>query len=275
MRVLAILVLAIVTAVAQTPLVRLINSSHPSSAEFSVGDRFEILILGAPNQPISVRTTTQGRTDWSAVIGSTDNTGKWSTGGQFEKTDFGGWSAVWTIGGKLAGPPIQVSVKAPCLPDGHGFAMQSGPNVSLTCDTSEGRQTFNTPSQTDPFRTPDGRVVNGRAIDQTQEQYHTEILQYFMETGTTPGALVSSRGTIGDETADLISTLIGVNALSDDETRNLLAILRAAFEKPQNLRPSVRIPSSTVRLLRRLADSADKDSLKREINETIAYVQAR
>ena len=279
MRVLAILVLSIVPAVAQSSLVRLINSSHPSSTEFSIGDRFEILITGAPNQPISVRTMTQGRTDWSAVIGMTDNTGKWSMGRQFENNDVGGWRAMWTVGGKLAGPPIQVSVsgKTPCLPDGHQITLMSGPNVYVTCDTSEGRQTFSSPSQYDPFRTPDGRVVNGRATDQTQEQYHTEILQYLMENGMgpTPVALVSSRGTIGDETADLISTLIGVNALSDDETRNLLAILRAAFEKPENLRPSVRIPSSTVRLLRRLADSTDKDSLKQEINETIAYVQAR
>ena len=282
MRVLVLLVLAIVPAVAQSPVVRVVNSSHASSTDFTIGDRFEILITGAPNQPISVRTMTFGRTDWSAVIGWTDNTGRWSTGGQFEKSDFGGWNAVWTVGGKVAGPPMQVSVKAACWPGGEGFSAGSGINMTLSCDTSEGRQRFSTPSQEDPFRTPDGRVVKGRANQQTQEQYRTEILQYLMGSGmgTTPGALQSSRGpiayeTAGDETAELIGTLIGVNALTDDETRNLLAILRASFEKPENLRPSVRTPYSTVRLLHHVADFTDQDSLKREIDETIAYVQAR
>jgi hypothetical protein len=279
MRVLAILVLAIVPVIAQSPLVRLLNSSRPSSTDFNIGDHFEILITGAPNQPVSVRTTRQGRTDWSPVIGSTDSIGRWSTGGKFEKSDFGDWNEVWTIGGKLASPGIHFSVRAPCLPGGQGQSVVfvSGPNMSLNCETTDGTQTFVTPSQADSFRTPDGRLVNGRASEQTQEQYHTEILQYLMANGmgTTPVALQSKRGGRGDETADLISTLIRVNALSEDETRNLLAILRAAFEKPENLRPSVRTPSSTVRLLRHLADITDPGNLKREIDETIAYFQAR
>ncbi len=279
MRVPLLLVLAIIPAAAQSPIVRLLNASRPISRDFQVGDRFEILITGAPNQPISVRTSMHGRTDWSPIIGSTDGTGRWSTGGQFEKSDFGDWLEIWTVGGKLAGPTIQFSVNAPCLPSGQGqsFLFVSGPNMSLKCETTEGTQTFVTPSLADPFRTPDGRLVNGRASEQTQEQYHREVLQYFITagTGTVRVALQSSRGGLGDETADLISTLIGVNALSEDETRNLLGILHAAFEKPETIRPSAKEPSRTLLLLRHLADFTDQDSLKREIAETIAYVQAR
>jgi len=88
--ILLILVLAIVPAVAQIPLIHLLNASRPGS-DFRVGDRFEIVITAAPDQPVSVRTMRQGRTDWSPVIGSTDSTGRWSTGGQFGKLDFGGW----------------------------------------------------------------------------------------------------------------------------------------------------------------------------------------
>ena len=66
-----------------------------------------------------------------------------------------------------------------------------------------------------------------------------------------------------------------MNALYDDETRNLLAIIRAAFEKPETIQPSARNPSKTLLLLRNLADFTGQDSLKREIAETIAYVQAR
>jgi hypothetical protein len=273
------LVLAIIPAAAQSPLVRLLNASRPISRDFQVGDRFEILITGAPNQPVSVRTSMHGRTDWSPIIGSTDSTGRWSTGGQFEKSDFGGWREVWTVGGKLASPAIQFSVNAPCLPGGQGQALISGPNTILSCETTEGTQTFVTPSLSDPFRTPDGRLIPGRRTEETQGQYHTEIIQDLIAGGTEMRAdrisLQSSRGGLGDETADLISKLIGVNALNEDETRNSLAIIRAAFEKPETIQPSAKEPSRTLLLLRHLADFTDQDSLKREIAETIAYVQAR
>lgn len=280
MRVPLLLVLAIIPAAAQSPLVRLFNTSGPISRDFQIGDRFEILITGAPNQPVSVRTTMHGRTDWSPIIGSTDSTGRWSVGGQFEKSDFGGWSQVWTVGGRLVSPAIQFSVNAPCMPGGQGFASVSGPNLAMTCETAAGRRTFVTQSLLDPFRTPDGRLVPGRATEQTPEQYHMEILEHLI-TGREEDmkeariSLQSSRGGLGDETADLISTLIGVNALNEEETRNLLAIIRAAFEKPETIQPLAKNPSRTLLLLRHLTDFTNKDSLKREIAETIAYVQAR
>ena len=279
MRVPLLLVLAIIPAAAQSPLVRLLNASRPISRDFQVGDRFEILITGAPSQPVSVRTSMHGRTDWSPIIGSTDSTGRWSTGGQFEKSDFGGWREVWTVGGKLASPAIQFSVNAPCLPGGQGQAHISGPNIILSCETTEGTQTFVTPSLSDPFRTPDGRLIPGRRTEETPGQYHTGIIQDLIAGGTEMRAdrisLQSSRGGLGDETADLISKLIGVNALNEDETRNSLAIIRAAFEKPETIQPSAKEPPKTLLLLRHLADFTDQDSLKREIAETIAYVQAR
>jgi hypothetical protein len=104
------------------------------------------------------------------------------------------------------------------------------------------------------------------------------ILQYFI-TGQgqmkTPIALQSSRGGRGDETAELITKLIGVNALNSDETRNVLAIIRAAFEKPESIAPTARFPGRTFELLRHLADFTDQDSLQRQIAETVAYVQTR
>jgi hypothetical protein len=149
----------------------------------------------------------------------------------------------------------------------------------LSCETVEGARTFVTPSLSDPFRRPDGRLVRGRVTEQTQEQYQTEVLQYLITGGKGTGAdriaLQSSRGGLGDETADLISKLIGVNALNEDETRNSVAIIRAAFEKRETIQPSAKEPSRTLLLLRHLADFTDQDSLKREIAETIAYVQAR
>ncbi len=208
MRSLLILVLGIIPAAAQSSLVHLLNVSRPFSRDFQIGERFEILITGAPNQPVSVRTTMHGRTDWGPVIASTDSTGRWSIAGQFEKSDFGDWSEVWTVGGKLASPAIQFSVNAPCLPGGQGFATSTGYNMAVTCETAQGRQTFATPSASDSFRTPDGRLVPGHATEQTPEQYHMEILQHLItssgkEIGAARISLQSSRGGLGESASAL------------------------------------------------------------------------
>jgi hypothetical protein len=86
-------------------------------------------------------------------------------------------------------------------------------------------------------------------------------------------SLQSSSGGLGDEVAGLIARLIGPNALSDDETRNALAIIHAAFERPETIAPSARVPSKTLQFLHHLADLTAQDSLQQQIAETIAYVQ--
>jgi hypothetical protein len=279
MRVLFALLMAVIPAAAQNPLVRLVNTSNPASRVFQVGDRFEVLLTGAPNQPVSVRTTMNGRTDWGPIIGATDSTGRWSTAGQFEKSDFGGWYEVWTVGGKLASPAVEFSVSAPCLPGGQGFQAMSGPNVMLTCETAEGRQTFSTPSSSDSFRTPDGRLVPGRSIGkETQDVYQMGILQELITDHrplTDPVSLQSSRGGRGDETAELIANLIGVNALSEGEIRNVLTIVRNAFARPETLAPGANYPARSLNLLRHLADLTDESSLQRQIAETLECVQTR
>jgi hypothetical protein len=280
MRVLFVLVISTVSALAQTPLVRLVNTNHPASRDFQIGDGFEILITGAPMQPISVRTTTSGTTDWGPVIASTDDTGRWSTTGRLEKNDFGGWSEVWTVGGKLASPRIGFNVQAPCLPGGRGFQGSTGAfSLFVMCQTAEGEQTFVTPSNSDSFRTPDGRLVPRRQPgNMTQDAYHMDILQDLItskgeDIARTRVSLQSSSGGLGDEVAGLIARMIGVNALSDDETRNVLSIVHASFEKPETIAPSARVPSKTLRFLRHLADLTDQGSLKLQIADTMAYVQ--
>jgi hypothetical protein len=270
MRILLILSFAVIPAGAQNSVVRFTNVTHPASQDFQIGDRFEIVIMSAANQPVSVRTTMHGRTDWGPVIGWTDTSGRWSTAGVFEKADFGDWSEVWTVGGELANPSIHFSVGAPCLKGGQSFVAQSGPNISLTCETAEGRRSFGTPSYTEPFRTPDGRVVPGRQSNMTAEQYHAEI----MESLITYRPSDTASGRLGDEAGILIAKITGVNALSEDETRNVLALIRAAFEKPELIPAAAKDPSGTLLLLRNLTDSTLQSSLKQQIADTIAYVQA-
>src|ERR1700723_1376032 len=104
MRILFILIVFVTSLAAQNSAVKITNLSRPGSTDFQVGDRFEIVVTGAPDLPVSVRTMRQGRTDWGPVVAYTDANGRWSTQGQFEKQDFGGWREIWTVGGKVANP---------------------------------------------------------------------------------------------------------------------------------------------------------------------------
>lgn len=281
MRVLLALVLSAALVLAQTPMVRLVNTSRPTNRSFQIGDQFEISIKGAPYLPISVRTIINGTTDWSPVIASTDNSGRWSTKGRFNENDFGSGSEIWTVGGRLASPRIDFTVNAPCLPGGRNFQGGSGPNVFVSCETAEGRQTFVTSSALDSFRTPDGRLVLRRKPgNMTADEYHMDILQDLItsqgkDIARTRVSLQSSSGGLGDEVAGLIAQLIGVNALSDAETRNVLAIVHATFERPETIALSARVPSKTLQFLQHLTDITDQDSLKQQIADTIAYVQGR
>jgi len=69
--------------------------------------------------------------------------------------------------------------------------------------------------------------------------------------------------------------ILGFNALNDDETRNVLSIIRAAFENPHRIPPAAKGPSETLRLLRNLADSTDQENLKQPIVATMASVQVQ
>ena len=148
----------------------------------------------------------------------------------------------------------------------------SGPNVSMTCDTAKGSQTFGTSSDTDPFRTLDGRLIAGRfRSSMTAEQYHAEIMENLI-TGREKNVKSAQ---FGDEAGTIIARMIGANVLSEYEARNVLSIIRAAFERPDRIPQAARDPSGTLRLLRNLAVSTDQASLKEQIGETIAYLQIK
>jgi len=252
-------------------MVQLTNVTRPAN-DFQIGDRFEIVITGAAGQPVSVRTTMHRRTDWGPIVGRTDKIGHWSTTGEFQKSDFGDWSEVWTVGGKLANPALHFRVGAPCLKSGQAFVASTGCCTVLTCETAEGRQTFATPSDPDPFKTPDGRLIPGRMrSSMTAEQFHEEIMESLI---VSRGSEIHS-GQLGDEAGALIAKMIGVNALSQQETRNVLSIIRSAFKKPESIPEEEKVPSQTLLLLRKLGDSAEQGDLKGEIAETTAFVQTR
>ena len=55
----------------------------------------------------------------------------------------------------------------------------------------------------------------------------------------------------------------------------MLALIHGAFEKPESIAPSAKDPSRSLQLLRNLANLTNQDTMKRQIAETIAYVQGR
>jgi hypothetical protein len=256
--------LAIGPAVAQTATVRIANATRPAASDFQIGDRYKIDIVGAPNQPICVRTTANSRTDWGPVIAHTDLTGRWSTTGQFDKSDFGDLTEVWTVGGKLAGPVIQFTVGAPCLAGGQNRVTTTGISTSVICETAEGTRSFATPSSTEPFRTPDGRVIQQAVpVEQTPEQYRARILESYITTPATNPAFLAS---MGDQVGTILGKTIGENALTPDETRNVIGVIRAAFAKPGTQ------PTGTLPFLQKLATQTDENGLKNKIAETIALI---
>jgi hypothetical protein len=262
-------VLAIPIA-AQIPTVRIDNLSRPDKKDFQVGDRFRITINGPANQPISVRTMMQGRTDWGPVIGKTDETGMWFVSGQFEKADFGSWTEVWTVGGKAANPVISFAVDGSCMPGGREMIFASGPNTFLNCDISGNGQTFSTPSQSDPMKTPDGRVIPGHTrSNMTQQDYQMEIMQWMIATrdDAQPGVIAAKAG-------DLIVKMIGVNALTEAETKKVLSIVRAAYQ-PSPFRAQEMEKPAILALLEHLANQAEQENLKKEILDTANFVRAQ
>lgn len=276
MRILLLLGVAGLAASAQGPVVRIANATRPSGTDFRIGDRFEIVVTGTAGQPVSVRTTMNGRTDWGPVIGSTDRNGRWSTDGQFEKGDFGDWSEVWTVGGKVANPVVHFSVDAPCLESGHGMMSVMSLHRAVTCDTAEGTRTFATASDTEPFRTPDGRSIPGLVrSSRTAEQFQMEVMGTLI-TGRAGEAITIRKGQVGDRAGALIAKIVGANALTEDEVRTVLSIIRAAFEAADRFPPAAaKDPSATLLLLRNLANATEQESLKQEIAKTIAFVQAQ
>lgn len=263
MRTLLLLALAAIPAMSQTPPgAEVVNLTRLGSTDFQVGDWYEVVVTGWANEPVSVRTTRNSVTDWSLVLGWTDQSGHWSTEGRFEKDDFGFWSEGWTVGGLRTVQPLTYFVTGSCLPGHDGLMEQSGPYITLSCETAEGQQTFVTPSFGASFRTPDGRVIPGMAHGGTPE----------LRMGTLIEDAGGPSGESGDAAAALIAKVIDANALDEREIGNVIQIIRVAFQNLDRKAPTAN-PVAAMELLKRLVDDAKAAKLKKDIAATIAFVQ--
>jgi hypothetical protein len=139
----------------------------------------------------------------------------------------------------------------------------------LSCDTAEGQRSFVAPSQGDPFRTPDGRTIEGRLPStQTAEQYRMQIMESLMSTGNTEASKLNA------EAGDLVPKMTGVNALTDAEIRNVLSIVRTAYEQTQ-FRAGEAQKSGMLQLLQHLDGETDQLALKQQIAELIDFVRVQ
>jgi hypothetical protein len=250
---LTVFVFTALAAAAQSPTAKIVNTSQSGSSEFKVGDRFELVVTGRANQPVSVRTTRNyASTDWSPVLGWTDTSGRWSTTREFAKADFGPWEEAWTVGDQLANPVVSFKVDAPCISggSGHDFVFVSGPNIVMSCETATGKETYATPS-----------------LDISARETAEQTMGNLIESSNGNG------GQHGDDAAVLITKVIGASVLSDREIRNVLAIIGSAFQNRNVVPPTVN--PATMQLLQRLTAEAQSDGLKQEISQTAAYIQSQ
>jgi hypothetical protein len=90
-----------------------------------------------------------------------------------------------------------------------------------------------------------------------------------MVTGSLPEGPVKQDA----EAGDLIVKLIGMNALTEKETRNALAIVRSAYAPLTRFRATEAQKPAMLALLERLASGAEGPGLKDEVASTIEFVQ--
>jgi hypothetical protein len=105
----------------------------------------------------------------------------------------------------------------------------------------------------------------------TSEQYRADVMQSLI----TSHGRATKASNFGDQAGELIAKTIGVNALSDEEMRSVLSLVRAAFARPEGISQAAKGPSHTLSLLQHLQDMAGQESLKQQIVETMAFVQTR
>ena len=95
-----------------------------------------------------------------------------------------------------------------------------------------------------------------------------QIMESLIGTGNTEAAKLNA------EAGDLVLKMIGVNALTDAEARNVLSIVRTAYEQIQ-FRAGEKEKPGMLLLLQRLQDGTDQPALKRQIAETIDFVRVQ
>jgi len=104
--------------------VSLRNTSRPNMP-LAVGDRFELVIAGSPNSPVSIDATRNGSQRGVSAAGATDSQGFRVVAGVMSEAEVGSWSETISVGNSSASLSFQVAA-APTMTAGGPAASGSG-----------------------------------------------------------------------------------------------------------------------------------------------------
>lgn len=125
-------------AASGTGFIQIVNTSRPGQP-LQAGDNWQVNITGAtPNSPVSVSGTRNGASSGpSAVEGTTDGSGNFSTSGTMSAENVGNWAEQWAIAGKILNLQFSVVSSVPAAGgsssgSGSGSASSSGSNTGFS-----------------------------------------------------------------------------------------------------------------------------------------------
>lgn len=98
-----------------TPTASIVNLTR-GGASFTVGDRFQLTIRGAANQPVTGTALQNGVNLGTTAYGSTDATGVRVLTGEMDASTVGTWTEIWAVGGVKASPLSFQVAAAPTAP---------------------------------------------------------------------------------------------------------------------------------------------------------------
>lgn len=87
----------------QSVSVQIQNTTRPGSANFQVGDSWQITISGPANAPVASSATQNGNSLGTTPFGSTNANGQMVLTGVMGTAQIGSWVENWTVGGQSAG----------------------------------------------------------------------------------------------------------------------------------------------------------------------------
>lgn len=95
-------------SVPSTAMVR--NLSRPGASDFQVGESFEVVVTGAPNEAVLAAASQNGSPLAFTPFGRTDKNGRFVLTGTMAQTHVGSWREQWQVG-EIKAPLFSFEVK--------------------------------------------------------------------------------------------------------------------------------------------------------------------
>lgn len=92
------------------PQVLIRNTTRPGATDFSIGDYFDLEIVGMPGGRVTVAGNQNGKLGAPVLMGELDDTGYLTLAGQFRDFERGEWYETWAVNGETATPVLHFFV---------------------------------------------------------------------------------------------------------------------------------------------------------------------